>query len=159
MTRESADVLIVGAGLSGAVADRERRQGTVYVRWIGRVAGHARDPEVPIDPVIIRNEVSVADRAVVGDAVEGADPEVGRQKPRLVGAVEDRAAADAVEHHRLHLGIRFVNRIICRRAPHVRAGVPLLERRNLPVAFLSPILLGVAPLSVLQAHNLDAGLG
>ncbi len=32
MTGESADVLIDGAGLSGAVADGERRQGIVYVR-------------------------------------------------------------------------------------------------------------------------------
>ena len=74
-------------GSGGTLAGRERG-----------VAGQAGDPEVGSTRVVVGLEVLVGERPVVGDAVERPHAEVRRHDALPLRGVEDRAAADAIQH-------------------------------------------------------------
>ena len=81
--------------------DRERRHRRVLgVGRVGRVAGQAGHAELAVGPVEVRQQLEVVDRPVVGDPVERADAEVGRQRARPGAGEDDRRAADRVVHQR-----------------------------------------------------------
>ena len=93
--------------------DRERRhRGVLGVGRIGRIARQARHAEVAVGPVEVRQQLEVVDRPVVGDAVERADPEVGREGPRPGAGEDDRRAADGVVHERRDRRVVLDDRVV-----------------------------------------------
>ena len=120
--------------LEAAGADRQRRQRRILAAGrVGRVAAHARDAEVPVAPLVVRQQLVVGQRPVVGDAVERADAEVRRQHPRPGAGEDQHRAADRREHQRRDLGVGLVDRVVLGQAADVRAGRPLLAHGELPV--------------------------
>ena len=96
--------------------ERQRRHRPRRARRIGRIAGDAGASHPGIVQIVVRLEVGIGDRPVVGHAVEAPDPEVGRVKARRMCGPMDGAAADRVEHQRRDRRTR------CRSPDSPRAG-------------------------------------
>ena len=78
-----AELRVAAGDLQPGRPDRQRRHRRVLgVGRVGRIARQARHAELAVGPVEVRQQLEVVDRPVVGDAVERADAEVGRQGPR-----------------------------------------------------------------------------
>ena len=71
-----------------------------------------RHSDLARDPVVVRLELLVGERPVVGDAVQRAHPEVRGRHPRPITGVEDHRPTDAVEHERNHVGRVRVDRVV-----------------------------------------------
>ena len=138
------------------LADRQRRKRRARARGIGRIAGHAGDREVLLHSLVVRHEVVVGEGPVVGDPVERPDAEVGRQEPHPVRRVEDRAAADARPHQRIHVGVGRLAGIVRGQTAHVRVRVPLPGREQLPLRLRAGELGGVGPAALLEADDAEA---
>ncbi len=151
----------VGPGdLQPARPERERRQRRVLAPGrVGRVAAHARDAEVPVAPLVVRQQLVVGQRPVVGDAVERAHPEVRRQHPRPGAGEDQHRAADRRVHQRRHLGVGLVDRVVLGQAADVGARRPLLAHDELPVELGAAVLAPVVPVALLEADHGEPGLG
>ena len=84
------------------VAARPRRRQEDAVGLVGQALDRSEDADEPIDAVVVRLQVVVADRPVVAEAVEAAAPEVvGAEAQRdaapVVGAAAEHARAEPVE--------------------------------------------------------------
>ena len=109
-------LVVAARDLQPGRPDRQRRHRRVLgVRRIGRVAGQTGDAEVAVGPVEVRQQLEVVDRPVVGDAVERADAEVGRQRARPGAGEDDRRAADRVVHERRDRRVVLDDRVVLRR--------------------------------------------
>jgi hypothetical protein len=53
-----------------------RREGIIQAFRVSRVTAQARYPDECVNPVVVRREVGVSDRPVVGNSVKGPDPEI-----------------------------------------------------------------------------------
>ena len=153
--------LRLGAGhLEPGRPDRERRHRRVLgVGRIGRVARQARHAELAVGPVEVRQQLEVVDRPVVGDPVERADAEVGREGPRPRAREDDRGAADRVVHERRDRRVVLDDRVVLREAADVRAGRPVLAGLQLPVELVARVVGPVEPAALLEADDREPGLG
>ena len=140
-------------------ADRERWERRVGAGRVGRVAAEARHADLGVGALVVRRELLVGERPVVGDAVEGAHAEVGRQHAGPLRGVQHRAAADAVEVDDPEVGLREVDRVVARRVAHARHGGPLLASDELPVGLGAAEGRAVGPVALLEADDADARLG
>ena len=146
-------------GAPARLADGVGRQRVLEPGRVRGVAADAGDADERVDLVVVGREIEIADRPVVGHAVQRPDPEVGRQQPRPLRAVEDARAADRVEHHRGHVGVGHVQRVVRRQLPDVRVVVPLLVDQQLPLGVVGGKVGGVHPVALLQADHAEPALG
>ena len=93
-------------------ADRERRQERRRAGRVVRVAGHAGDLHLLVDPLVVRLHLLVGDGPVVGEPVERAELVVLRAQPHPLGAEVHRAAADRVVHDRRDRRARDLERVV-----------------------------------------------
>ena len=155
-----AELRVAAGDLQPGRPDRQRRHRRVLgVGRVGRVARQAGDAELAVGPVEVRQQLEVVDRPVVGDAVERADAEVGRQRARPGAGEDDRRAADRVVHERRDRRVVLDDRVVLREAADVRAGRPVLAGLQLPVELVARIVGAVEPAALLQADDLKPGLG
>ena len=155
-----AQPCVRASDLEPARADGQRRQRRVLAAGrIGRVAAHAGDAELAVGPLVVRPQLGVVERPVVGDAVERADPEVGRQHARPGAGEDEHRAADGRVHEGRDLGVRLVDGVVLGQAADVRAGRPLLAHGQLPVELRAAVLGLVVPVALLQADDPEARLG
>ena len=137
-------------------ADRQRRHRRVLgVRRVGRIAREAGDAELPVRPIEVLQQLEIVDRPVVGDAVERADAEVGREGPRPGAGKDDGRATDGVVHERRDGGVVLDDRVVLGEAADVRAGRPILARLQLPVELVARVVGPVEPLPLLEADDLE----
>jgi hypothetical protein len=63
-------------GFAAGLAERVRREGIVQAIGISRITAQARYPDECVNPVVIRRQVGIGDRPVVGNSVKSPDPEI-----------------------------------------------------------------------------------
>ncbi len=151
-----AEPVHAGGRSPADLADRQRRERRARARRIGRITRHARDREVLLHPLVVRHEVVVGEGPVVGDPVERPDAEVGRQEPHPVRRVEDRAAAHARPHQRIHVGVGRLAGVVRGKTAHVRVRVPLPGREQLPLRLRAGELGRVGPAALLETDDAEA---
>ena len=118
--------------LPAHLADRVRRQRRRRPRWVRRVAAEPRDTHLDVDPLVVRQELLVGERPVVGHPVQRAHAEIRRDEPRPDRRVVNRAAADRVEHERPDLGRGHLARVVLGKRTDVRVRVPRFRQHELP---------------------------
>ena len=132
--------------------ERVGRQREV-LRRVGGVAAQPGHPDEGVDAVVVRREVLVADRPVVGHAVQRAHAEVRRQEPLPVRSVHDARAADGPEHAERRVRAAQLQRVVLRAAPHVRLPVPRRAGEELELGLAARQLARLHPVALLQAHH------
>ena len=142
------------AGVTRAgLAQRQRR----HRRVMRRIGGIARETGHAHHAVVLREERlqrGVIDRPVVGDAVERANPEIGRMHAGKMRGEHDRPAADPVEVGDLHRRVVVVDRIIRRPRAPVRTDVEIAVAPRFPVAAVAGEVGRLHPIALLQAKDL-----
>ncbi len=107
--------------------------GSGYSGRSGR-QGHRRPrrPQTAVGLVVPGRKLVVVERQSSRDAVRAIERESPREGAQLSAPpVEDRAAADAIEHHRLHLGRPVVDRVILGQPANGGVRVPGAEGGDL----------------------------
>ena len=137
---------------------RHRRQRRL-VRRIGRIARQAGNAHVVVVDGVPGLEGRIADRPVVGHAVEAADPEVGRMQPREVRGVQDRPATDPVEVQDRDRRMLVVDRIVFRAPPHVRVRREIRLGAQFPVAPGGRVVRRLDPVPLVEAQDAHPGVG
>ena len=140
-------------------ADRERRQERRRPGRVVGVAAHAGDLHLLVDLLVVRLHLLVGDGPVVGDPVQRPELVVLRAQPHPLGAEVNRAAADGVVHHRRDRGPGDLERVVRRVLPRVRVRAPLRVGDELPLELVPGEVRGVLPAALLEADDLEAGLG
>ena len=105
---------------------RRRHEGPGCPRGVRRVTIQTGDSDVRIVGVVVRLQFPVVEGPVIGNAVQGLHPEVGRAEPRDMARPVDGASADRIEHQWIDRGIGHIDRVILGQLPDVRVAV---ERR------------------------------
>jgi hypothetical protein len=150
----------VGAGdAEAAGADRQRRERRILAGRVRRIAAETRHADLAVAALVVRPEVVVRERPVVGHAVEAPDAEVGGEHPRPRAGEQDHRPADTGEHQRRHVGPLVVDGVVLGQRTDVGARRPLLPCGELPVELGTAVLGAVVPGALLEAHHADPGLG
>ena len=123
------------------------------------IARQARDAKIFLDLLVVRLQVFVGQRPIVGHAVERADAKVGRHVPLPVGGEDHAAAADGVVQDGRDIGIDVADRVIGRRLPPIGIGRPIAARGELVVGMAGPRLGIVGPIALLQDDDPHARFG
>ncbi len=134
---------------------RQRRQRRLLGR-IHRIAGQARHPHHAVVSGEVRLQRVVVDRPIVGDTVERSHLEIGRMQSREMRAVQNRAAADAVEVDDRDRGVVVVDRIVRVATTHVRVDVIGAVRLALPIRRGARIVGRIRPIALLEADDAHA---
>ena len=140
-------------------ADGEGRQERRRAGRVVRVAGHARDLHLLVDPLVVRLHLLVGDGPVVGEPVERAQLVVLRAQPHPLGAEVHRAPADRVVHDRRDRRARDLERVVGGVLPDVRVRAELRVGDELPLELVAREVGRVLPAALLEADDLEAGLG
>ena len=138
--------------------ERQRRHRPRRARRICRIAGDAGASHPGIVQIVVRLEVGIGDRPVVGHAVEAPDLEVRRVKARRVCGPVDGAAADRVEHQRRDVGLAVVHRIVLGQAADIRVEAEARGSAEFPVCEAGRVLLRLLPSALLEAQNAEPGI-
>ena len=142
--------LVEGLGsLDTQLPQRYRRH---LSRRLGRIRRVAVHPSDAVQPVIHREvglQLGVADRPVVGHAVQTLDSEVRRVQAGEVGTPMDSAPTNRVVHEGRDGRIRVVDRVVLRQPPHVGLGTELVQAVKLPIVLRGGVFLGVQPIALL----------
>ena len=146
-------------GLAPDRPDRKRRLRGRGARRVVRVARHAGDLHLLVDPLVEGLHLLVGDRPVVCEPVQAAQPELLRAQADPLGAEVDRAPADRVEHDRRDRRVGDLERVVRRVLPNVRIGAPLLVGDELPLELVAREIGRVLPAALLEADDAEAGFG
>ena len=142
-----------------APADGQRRRGTGGLGRIGRVALQPADAVHPVVLVVVRFQLKVVHRPVVGHAVQRPQAEVGGMEAGEMGAPVDGAAAYGVVHIGRNGGVILVDGIVLRQAAEVGVGVEVGLPVQLGLGFTDREGVERHPAALFQTDDLDAGLG
>ena len=152
-----------GARVHGPARGRRVRSATVGAgdRHPAGTSGcrRARRPRTAGRSPRSRAQLLVRERPVVGDAVLGADAEVGRQQPGPHRAVEHGAATDAVEVAEDQVGVVEVDRVVGRLGRARSATTTTACGPAAPSRSPAPGSRRVLPVALLEAHHAEAGAG
>ena len=135
--------------------------------WVcrGGLGGYAVSPLRPATPTMrsLRSKNGSSSSYDTGQSSatpsRGPDPEVGRMEAGEVGAPVDGASADRVVHQRLDRGGVVVDWVVLGQSPDVGIGVEVGLLVDLPVVVSSGVLSGVEPSALIEACDIEAGLG
>ena len=143
--------------LAGAVkAERRRLPG--LARRVCRIAAQAGHSDHRVVLLVVRLQVPVGQRPVVGNAIEALDAEIRGTKARKVPAPVDRATPDGIEHERDNGRPVHVDGIVFRALAYIRVLGKIGRPVMLPIGPVMGIRLRVHPAALLQADDRQPGL-
>ena len=141
--------------LLAILAKTQGRHRPGRARRIGGITVDAGATHHLVVQVVVLLQVLIAQRPVVGNAIQGFDFEIRGVQPGAVGGPVNRAPANGVEHERGDRRISVVDRIVLGPAPDIRIKRPVCQPAVLPVVVVGDVVGRVGPAALLKANDVQ----